>query len=97
MKITEVEIRACSPSLSRGEQIDAIDGASLRGRSAPEIVVPPLNADEGMTGLSFGPYDIARWDIVDILPGLPIRDLIGTASDRRHLYASSTFPSPAPR
>jgi L-alanine-DL-glutamate epimerase-like enolase superfamily enzyme len=50
MKITEVEIRACSPGL-RG---DAVEGAKLRGGNAPEVVVVTVKTDEGITGTSFG-------------------------------------------
>lgn len=50
MKITEIEIRACSP----GAVGDAVDGARLRGGTAPEVVVVSLKTDEGITGVSFG-------------------------------------------
>lgn len=54
MKITEVEIRACSPGRLGGAAIDAVDGANLRGGSFPEVVVVSLKTDEGITGVSFG-------------------------------------------
>ena len=50
MKITEIEIRACSP----GSVGDAVDDAQLRGGTAPEVVVISMKTDEGITGVSFG-------------------------------------------
>jgi L-alanine-DL-glutamate epimerase-like enolase superfamily enzyme len=54
MRIVSVEIRACSPALRSGAAADAVDGARLRGRTAPEVVVVSLTTDEGITGVSFG-------------------------------------------
>jgi L-alanine-DL-glutamate epimerase-like enolase superfamily enzyme len=54
MKIIDVEIRACSPGLLPGAEVDAVDGANLRGGSAPEVVVVSVKTDEGITGVSFG-------------------------------------------
>ena len=54
MKITEIEIRACSPGALPGAEVDAVDGANLRGGSAPDVVVVSLKTDEGITGVSFG-------------------------------------------
>lgn len=54
MKITEIEIRACSPGRLQGEEMDAIDGANLRGGTAPDVTVISLKTDEGITGVSFG-------------------------------------------
>lgn len=54
MKITEVEIRACSPGSIATAEGGALDGARLRGGTAPEVVVLTLKTDEGITGVSFG-------------------------------------------
>lgn len=53
MKITEVEIRACSPGAIATAAGGAVDGAQLRGGAAPEVVVLSLKTDEGITGVSF--------------------------------------------
>ncbi|MCU1577118.1 MAG: mandelate racemase [Leifsonia sp.] len=50
MKITEIEIRACSPARLG----DAVDAAQLRGGTAPDVVVISMKTDEGITGVSFG-------------------------------------------
>ena len=54
MKITEVEIRACSPGAIAEAEGGAVDGAKLRGGAAPEVVVISVKTDEGITGVSFG-------------------------------------------
>ena len=54
MRITEVEIRACSPGAVATGPGGAVDGARLRGGSAPEVVVLSVRTDEGVTGVSFG-------------------------------------------
>jgi L-alanine-DL-glutamate epimerase-like enolase superfamily enzyme len=54
MQITEIEIRACTPGAVQGADVDAVDGASLRGATAPEVVVISMRTDEGITGVSFG-------------------------------------------
>ena len=54
MRITAVEIRACSPALRSEAAVDAVEGANLRGGSAPDVVVVSLHTDEGITGVSFG-------------------------------------------
>jgi L-alanine-DL-glutamate epimerase-like enolase superfamily enzyme len=50
MRITEIEIRACTPAM-RG---NAVDEAALVGGSAPDVVVVSIKTDEGITGVSFG-------------------------------------------
>ena len=54
MKITDIEIRACSPSATAGPASDAVDGANLRGGISPEVIVVSIKTDEGFTGVSFG-------------------------------------------
>lgn len=53
MRITDVEIRACSPGSVANAEGGAVDGAKLRGGTAPEVVVLSLTTDEGITGVSF--------------------------------------------
>ncbi|MEP6480253.1 MAG: enolase C-terminal domain-like protein, partial [Rhodoglobus sp.] len=48
MKITEIEIRACTIASTD----DAVDEAQLRG-GAPDVVVLSVKTDEGITGVSF--------------------------------------------
>ncbi|HEU0206104.1 MAG TPA: enolase C-terminal domain-like protein [Pseudolysinimonas sp.] len=53
MKITEIEIRACSPGAIAAAEEGAVGGARLRGGAAPEAVVVSVKTDEGITGMSF--------------------------------------------
>jgi L-alanine-DL-glutamate epimerase-like enolase superfamily enzyme len=54
VRITGVEIRACSPSLRSDAAMGAVEGAELRGGTAPDVVVISLTTDDGITGVSFG-------------------------------------------
>lgn len=54
MRITEIEIRACSPGATAEAPGGAVDRARLRGGEPPEVVVLSLKTDEGITGVSFG-------------------------------------------
>jgi L-alanine-DL-glutamate epimerase-like enolase superfamily enzyme len=68
MRITEVEIRACSPA-PKG---DAVDEAGLPGGTAPDFVVISVRTDEGITGVSFGSGGldsrITAWAFAQVRP-----------------------------
>ena len=87
MRITEVEIRACSPGAVATAPGGAVDGARLRGGSAPEVVVLSVRTDEGVTGVSFGSGGLDARITARALLTVSSHSLCGTES--------ATTPQPA--